>query len=225
MQTKSRNTESDLNSIKKEPFQENQFTRESELKKLRQRERPVQSEQISRKNRVSMASTKTEKGLNQPTRNGNFREIKASSRSLKKKRENEFEEVEVEKMANRRGNSGNPAEINFKEYKKSMESKQGRNEIRVETQSNQKNEKSTTSSKLNYTQTVLLLTESNASLLEKRNKNYNVFNTYCPVQNPRNIMTRKDRTRALRDLVQRDSTCSSGLDITILKSCQSESHW
>jgi hypothetical protein len=76
-------------------------------------------------------------------------------------------------------------------------------------------------SRLNYTQSFVKLTDSNASLLEQRNRKYNVFNTYSSVKNPKNILVRKDRSKALRDLVQQNSTCSSGFDITILQSTDS----
>ena len=72
-------------------------------------------------------------------------------------------------------------------------------------------------SHLNYTESYIHLTDSNASKLERRQQEYNVFNTYSSVKNPKNLMVRKDRARAIRDLMGENSYNASGLDITVFR--------
>lgn len=191
------------------------------MKRMATEKRTVNSEKVSRKKCVSVKSTKTERGPSQRT--GKKRQVCASLRSQREKLEDWFGESEDSRGQLQKGNFKQAPKLNFKKDKAPVTKGQHQTQVKEKiAHKDSPNERdSATDSRLNYTQTVLHLTESNVSLLESRNKKYNVFNTYCAVRNPKNIMTRKDRTEALRDLVQRDSTCSSGHDITILKSTHS----
>lgn len=196
-----------IDSIKNSNFNTLKLSKEFINEGLKKNQNDFYSEKISNEEKISIKSTKSEI----PRSKTFIKQVESQEQIIFNKDFSKKKNDQSQEFVNKSNEGSYLQESTLIENKK-------KNNL-VEQQNYMDNsQRSIVDSRLNYTESFIQLNDHNLSKIERRNKNYNVFNTYSSVRNPKNIITRKDRNNAIKDLIERKSTCSSGMDITILRS-------